>query len=76
VRQHNALAADYNKLDQWATDLAARHDQLLATNKKQTKEIADLKARLELVSAQLQMAYDLDKQLHPEAHYIDFMFRD
>jgi len=80
VQQHNQLAADYNKLNAWATGLAERYDQqardlaqLQATNARLRKENEDLLARVREVTAELSVLRDLDRELHPEAHRFDHL---
>jgi len=73
VQQHNQLAADYNKLNAWATGLAERYDQQARDLARLRKENEELRARLNQVSTELDLMVELDKQLHPEAHRFDYL---
>jgi cell division protein FtsB len=73
VQRHNQLAADYNKLNAWATGLAERYDQQARDLARLRKENEELRARLNQVSTELDLMVELDKQLHPEAHRFDYL---
>jgi chromosome segregation ATPase len=73
VQQHNQLAADYNKLNAWATGLAERYDQQARDLARLRKENEDLRSRLRDVSTELAVMVELDRELHPEAHRFDHL---
>ena len=73
VQQHNQLAADYNKLNAWATGLAERYDQQARDLARLRKENEDLRSRLRDVSTELAVLVELDRELHPEAHRFDHL---
>jgi len=73
VQRHNQLAADYNKLNAWATGLAERYDQQARDLARLRKENEDLRSRLRDVSTELAVMVELDRELHPEAHRFDHL---